>query len=276
MLGDSPILRRVALYVLALALFLIPLRLLSRSLTFFPDRVDSASLSARAEAYGLKPWLDHQGTRIGWIKHSPNSPSSLLIFHGNAGSAIDRAYLAEFLQLLDPPNAPDIFILEYPGYGDRPGHPSEESFTAAALAALKLFPPDSPPLILGESIGSGVAAQVAARAPEKICGLILLTPFTSLTAVGQHHYPWLPVRWLLADQFESQKALRNYSGPISFIVAGEDEVTPTALGLELFNSYSGPKKLFTVPRAAHNDAAINLPGASWQQALNFASGQFRP
>lgn len=271
MLRDNPILYRVVLYALGLALLLVPLRWLSRSLTFFPARPDSTSLAARAKAEGLQPWLDAHGMRIGWILPAPEPSASLLIFHGNAGSAIDRADFARFLQLLNPAANLTIYILEYPGYGDRAGSPSEESFVSAAVAALQLFPPQSPPIVLGESIGTGVASLAAAKLPERIRSLILLTPFTSLVAVGQQHYPWLPVRWVLADPFDSQKALRHFPGPVVFIVADEDEVTPAPLGLELYETYAGKKLLFRVPGASHNAAVGALPSASWREALRFAT-----
>lgn len=242
-----------------------PFRQFSRSLTFFPDRPATTELARRAAEGGLEPWFNQADERIGWKTQQGSPDSPLLILHGNAGSAVDRAELARFLQLLAPEDPRRIFILEYPGYGDRAGQPSEDSMVAAATAALKEF--STAPIVLGESIGSGVAALAAAVEPTRIRSLVLVTPFTSLVEVARYHYPWLPVGWLLADRFESAMALPKFPGPVAFILAGEDQITPTESGRQLYLQYPGPKVLHEVPGAGHNEAVYSLGSAGWQDIL---------
>lgn len=266
-------LRRLVFFLLALSLLLIALRLFSRTLTFFPSRETTPALATQAKASGLLPWLDKNGARIGWITPSGNPDAPILLLHGNAGMALDRNYLATILQTADPSNPRKIYLLEYPGYADRPGSPSQDAFIQAAAEALAELPSHAPPLVVGESIGSGVAALLAADHPELLSGLVLITPFTSLVAVGKIHYPWLPVRWLLADHFDSAHALSTYNGPVAFLVAERDEVTSARLGQALYEGYSGPKLLLIAPAAGHNEAAYVIPSSEWKRLLDHASSK---
>ena len=102
-------------------------------------------------------------------------------------------------------------ILEYPGYVDRPGLPSQTSFFRAADEAIQLLATNGPVYLVGESLGSGVAAYLAGTHPDKVAGVVLFAPYTRLTDVVQHHVRILPVRWLLTEPFPSevQRRLRN-------------------------------------------------------------------
>ena len=126
-----------------------------------------------------------------------------------------------------------------------------------------------PVFILGESLGSGVASYFAAQFPQQVAGLLLITPFSSLTDVAAHHYPFLPVRLLLRERYDSLEALSHYTGPVAFLLAGRDEVVSTSLGQQLYDSYKGRKWLHIEPRAGHNTLPYH-PGAPWwKQASTF-------
>jgi uncharacterized protein len=243
---------------------------LQRSMTFYPTRESPSAMEAMAAEGGLERWRAHDGQALGWVTRTGNPGKPLLIFHGNAGHAAYRAGLAQFLRASDQASDWKVYILEYPGYGDRGGSPSQEAFVGAALEALENFPKEALPVVLGESIGTGVAAGVAGRAPGRLRGLVLLTPFASLVDVAAHHYPFIPVRWLMADRFESDKALQNFKGPVSFIIAADDRVTPPESGHALHDGFTGPKRLFVVEGAGHNEAAGMLGTPKWREALSFA------
>jgi uncharacterized protein len=261
------IIRLVAAALLAYVLFAMATCSLQRSMIFFPSRAPAAELDALATLSGFVRWTAPDGTPIGW-KTSGDPPSqTAILFHGNAGHALHRAGLVGRLIEASPGLA--VHILEYPGYGDRDGSPSEASLTAAAIEAIEAV--HGRPLLVGESIGTGVACLAASAAPEKIAGLLLITPFDSLVSVAQHHYPWFPVRWIMTDRFDSAKALKNFPGPAAFVIAEHDEITPPESGQKLHDTYQGKKRLLVVKGARHNDATSRIPLPQWQNLIEFTT-----
>ena len=262
-------LQKLALVIFALGALLM-LTALQRQLIYFPGRAGGDELAALASRLGLQAWHDGTGSPIGWRSMAPSTARNrMLVFHGNAGYALDRQYFVAGFQALQ--EQWEVFLFEYPGYGARQGTPSEDSFKSAAADALKvLLAEDSRPVfITGESLGSGVASHLAATFPKQVAGLLLVTPFSSLVDVAAHHYPILPVRLLLSERYDSREALSHYAGPVAFLLAGRDEVVPTELGQQLYDSYNGPKWLHVETHAGHNTLPYN-PGAPWwQEASTF-------
>jgi uncharacterized protein len=261
------IIRLAGAVFLAYALFAVTTCSLQRSMIFFPTRAPAAELDALAELSGFARWKTPGGTPIGWKSLDGNPSRPAIIFHGNAGHALHRAGLADRLREASPDLT--VHILEYPGYGDRDGSPSEASLTAAAIEAIEAV--QGRPLLVGESIGTGVACLAASAAPGKIAGLLLITPFDSLVSVAQHHYPWFPVRWLMTDRFDSSKALKDFTGPAAFVIAEYDEITPPESGQKLHDTYQGKKRLLVVKGARHNDATSRIPLPQWQDLIEFTT-----
>jgi uncharacterized protein len=264
------VLRVVILVWLGLLAFL---ALSQRSMIYYPSRHDASSLERTAAAQGFEPWRNSQGETIGYRSlppaGDPRPPLAILILHGNAGYAMHRADYADILRAAAPDRAVSVYILEYPGYGARGGRPSQEAFLAAADEAVSTIPAEAPLILLGESIGTGVATATASANPERIAGLLLLTPFNSLANVAQHHYPLLPVGWIMRDQYPSEEWLKNYRGPIAIILAEDDTIVPAKFGQSLHDSYTGPKKLIIADQADHNDLLHTLPPSAWKEATAF-------
>jgi pimeloyl-ACP methyl ester carboxylesterase len=263
------IFRVVILVWLGLLAFL---ALSQRSMIYFPSKNDPANLARQASAQGFEPWTDPTGEIIGYrslaAADDPRPPAAILITHGNAGYAIHRADYSTILRAAAPNRALSIYILEYPGYGARTGQPSQPAFLGAADEAVALIPDNKPLILLGESIGTGVASATAAAHPDRVAGLLLLTPFDNLANVAQHHYPILPVRWILRDQYPSEEWLKQYQGPVAIIVAADDTIVPAKFGQKLHDTYAGPKKLIIAEHADHNDLLHTLPASAWQEALS--------
>lgn len=249
------------------------LAVVQRALIYHPLRLDAASCADLAEVQGFGAWRNAGGEAIGFRSlpdgDDRRAPLAVLLAHGNAGCALQRAEYAAPLRAAVPDRAVSVYLLEYPGYGARAGSPSQQSFVAAAEDALRSIPADVPVIVFGESIGSGVAAALANSDPDRVAGLVLLTPFDSLANVAQHHYPVLPVRWLLRDRYPSSEWLRSYRGPVAIIVAGRDTVVPARFGRQLHDGYQGPKLVITVEDADHNDVLYLLSESAWAQALTF-------
>ena len=162
----------------------------------------------------------------------------------------------------------DVFVLEYPGYGARAGSPGKDNFVAAAEAAFQLLPKNLPRYVVSESIGTGVAGELAKNHPAEIAGLALLAPYSDFAAVAQRRMPFLPAYFLVLDRFNPEECLKSYHGPVKFIVAGADEIIGAAAGEKLFAGYAGPKELQVFPGAHHNDVA-GQPAAWWREVFSF-------
>jgi pimeloyl-ACP methyl ester carboxylesterase len=231
---------------------------------YFPTKCTEPDALARAKEAGLEPWRDARGKLIGWKRPAPRATARLVVFHGNAGCAVDRSYYADAFGGLTGRAGWEVFIFEYPGFGSRDGSPGKDSFIAAGRAAVEeLLAADSRPLfLLGESIGSGSAAAIAGALPGKIAGAVMMIPFARLEEVAKAKLPWLPVGLLLRDKFDNIASLANYKRPVAFVIAENDEVVGAAQGRKLHAAYAGPKKLIVLPGATHNNFPTD-PDAQW-------------
>jgi len=240
---------------------------LQRRLLYFP-RVEPPNLQDRvATTERLERWKNSSGENIGWkrVASGQLSQGEVLITHGNAGCALDRV---EFVDALQSSAAFDVFVLEYPGYGDRPGAPSESAFFASAEKAFQALPKRAPVYLLGESLGTGVAAHLAGTHPSGVAGLLLFAPYNRLADVAQYHVRILPASWILRDRFESAADLEHYHGPVAIVVGEVDHVVPEKFGRRLYDSYSGPKRLWTIPKGSHE--TIHQQGAEfWNNVRAF-------
>ena len=265
--------RLAAIYAILLAV----LFALQDRLIYFPRTDSEPRLLLEARAAGLEPWRDARGQLIGWRRSAPTARCRAVLFHGNAGCAIDRAPFAEALGALADGQTWEVRIFEYPGYGARPGAPARKTIEDSARAALsELLTADSRPLfLLGESIGSGPACSLAAESGERIAGVGLVAPMSSLADTAAHHYPFVPVRWLLRGQFDNTAALRAYRGRVAFILAGEDEIVTTADGLHLHDGYGGPKFLKVLPGVGHNEIDQSPDAPWWSEMSDFLTSGTR-
>jgi uncharacterized protein len=238
-----------------------------RTFIYYPARADPATLEPHARREGLFPWRNAEGNFIGW-RSQQGAGIPVLILHGNAGHSLHRGYIVS--RLKDAGLAPPIFILEYPGYGGRAGNSNERNLVAAAVEAIDLI--GRQVILFGESLGTGVACAAAAQRPDRVRGLLLITPFDSLISVGKRHYPWAPVSLILRDRYDSSRALQNVRLPLAIIVAEGDNIIPADSAARLFESYSGPKRLWRVPGSGHNEVLQDLSDSELRAAYDFALG----
>ncbi len=239
----------------------VTLYLVQRQFIYFPTRQDLHQAELEATQRGLAPWL-HEGRFIGWQAPYPdgNATGSILVLHGNAGAAIHRTYFRDLFQSPALDARFDVYLLEYPGFGPRPGAPSEASLLYAADEAITQLQQDSqkPILLVGESLGTVVAAIAGSRQPDAVRGMLLVTPFPNLNMLARQHYPWLPA-WFLRDRFRADEALATFPGTVAFLIAGQDVIAPPSLGLAFFNGYPGIKRLWVEANAGHNSIDYSEP-----------------
>jgi uncharacterized protein len=262
---------------IAYSLFVLAATIFQRRLIYFPRTIPPALAEPAAAELGFVPWKNPSGQIIGWKLPATSSPTaSILITHGNAGCAIDRGYLANPIHDAAPV---DVYVLEYPGYGSRAGSPDKKSFLAAAGEAFGLLTNGLPKYLVSESLGAGVACDLARTHPTEVAGLVLFMPYHNLASVAQRKMPLLPAYFLLLDRFNPAECLKDYRGPVKIVLAGADEIIPVESGRRLFEGYHGPKTLQIIPGAHHNDIAGQSPEwwkevfSFWQQNQPAKSGQ---
>jgi hypothetical protein len=268
---DAPVgpLARIALAVaLGLAAVLALAWLAQRRLLYFPTRYDLAAATGPARRLGLEAWNDRGGAFAGWRSPHPGGApvARAVVLHGNAGAALDRTYLRDVLQAPGLPPM-EVILLEYPGYGPRPGAPTEASIVAAVVDAVDQLGPGLPVVLVGESLGSAAAALAAAERPG-VAGLLLLTPVASVTSLARRHYPFAPA-FLVRDAFRADEALPRYPGPVAFLVAGRDEVAFPDLARDLFAARTGPKRLWEEPEGRHNTVGYRPGDPLWADVTAF-------
>jgi hypothetical protein len=249
------------------ALFCAGVFLFQRSLLYFPTKIPTDAVESAAKEHGFIPWKNPAGQIIGWkMPATGTAAASVLIVHGNAGCALNRDYLAQPIHAAGTPV--DVFVLEYPGYGARPGSPSKAAMVAAAEEAFGLLPSALPRYVVSESIGAGVAGELARNHPTEVAAMALIVPYDNLASVAQKHFPFLPAYFLLRDRFNPAKCLKSYHGPIQFVLAGADEILGPETGKRLYDSYAGPKNLQLIAGAHHNDVA-GQPASWWRAVFEF-------
>jgi pimeloyl-ACP methyl ester carboxylesterase len=259
--------RAILVAVLAYLLVCLYVFIRQRAMLYHPQAASEDQMQQWAREAGMSRWLDKKGKPVGWMVDGEESGPPVVIFQGNAGNAFGRIELIGRLRAAGARGR--IFVMDYPGYGSAAGSPSQRSLTGAAERALDVIA--GRVIIVGESLGTGVAAQVAEKRPDKIQGIILITPFDSMTSAASHHYPWLPVGLLLLDRFDSASALRTFPGPVAIIFAENDETTPPDGARRLFAGLQGPKQIWEARSSGHNDAASNLSAEEWRSVWKFVS-----
>jgi len=237
-----------------------------RHLLFLPTIISMDTARQLAVQRGVVPWLNSQGEIIGW-RMAARAPASgsVVIVHGNGGTALRLTDLAGSIR--DSLNL-DAYLLEYPGYGQRGGSPSETSLLAAADEGWETLPTNRPAYVVSESLGTGVAAHLAQKYPNQVAGLLMFVPYDRLASVAQNHYPILPAYLLLVDRFAPVDWLADYHGPIKIVLAGQDEIIPIARGQALYDGYRGPKSLQIIPEARHGDTIEQSP-EWWRNVMQF-------
>ena len=246
------------------------LYLLQDKMIFFPQPT-AADNRARYAEHQIRI-QNGEVTLTGWFfKDRIGAASPLLVYYGGNAEdvSLNFADLGRF-------NTGSFLFMNYRGYGGSGGKPSEEALLSDALfvldhmlAAEKIDPGHV--VLMGRSLGSGVAVHVAAQ--RMVGGVILVTPFDSLVNVARAHYPIFPVRWLLRHRFDSARLAPHITAPALFLTATDDAVVPVRFAHSLETQWGGPATSVAVAGVGHNDiesspvywSAINRTLSDFQQ-----------
>jgi fermentation-respiration switch protein FrsA (DUF1100 family) len=248
----------VAGFVAVITAVLALIWLVQRRLIYFPFGAVPAPSAIGLTGVEPVTFVTSDGfTLSGWFfAASGRSPRvTVLVFNGNAGNRAYRGALAAALRR----HGLQVLLIDYRGYGGNPGAPSEKGLAADARAARAYLAGRSDVdlsrlVYFGESLGTAVAVDLAAEHPP--AALVLRSPFTSLADIGQHHYPFLPVRLLLRDRFSAIDRIRRIRVPLLVIAGGRDRIVPIDHSRRLYEAAMDPKTLLVLPDADHNDDAL--------------------
>jgi uncharacterized protein len=251
-------------------LLLVCMMFLEESLIFFPSRYPEGDWQPN----NLKvedAWFEAaDGTRLhGWYAPVEKPLCAILFCHGNGGNI---TYSADQIRMLTRHVGASVLEFDYRGYGRSEGKPSEQGILADARAARAWLAQkegiaETDIVLLGESLGGGVAVDLAASDGAR--ALVLESTFSSLPDVAAHHYPWLPVRLLMRSKLDSASKIASYRGPLLQCHSIADTIVPYRFGLKLFEAANEPKELITWPGGGHNEY---LPPAYYAKLKRFLQG----
>jgi alpha-beta hydrolase superfamily lysophospholipase len=244
-----------AVFIIYLALFL-----LQRYLIFpaYIANMSNGALRMPAD-YGLKDFKEisfttHDNVRlVAWVHPPAKGMPIVVYFHGNAMHIAGR--IPRYIALADAGYG--VMALSWRGYGRSEGSPSEIGLyndARSALDWLKANYPSTHILLFGESLGTGVAVQMATEYP--VAGVILQSPYRSITQMT-HEIDWyLPfIQYFVRDSFDSFSKVGHLQAPVLIFHGTKDEVVPFAHGKALNTKIASRHEFIAVPNAGH----VNIP-----------------
>jgi len=192
------------------------------------------------EEIKLKSWL---------IEKDFKKYKTLVLFHGNAGHLSNRIYKLNELYKLDI----NILLISWRGFSGNRGSPTEQNLYKDAEAAIKWLNEkkinNNQIILYGESLGSGVAVELGKK--NNFSSIILESPFTSIENSAKIYYPYLPVRLLLKDRYDSIGKIKMITTPILIMHGEKDDVVPISMGKELFEKANSPKHSYFTSEDDH-------------------------
>jgi fermentation-respiration switch protein FrsA (DUF1100 family) len=237
-----------------------------RALMYFPETVRTPPAEAEF-AQAEEVMLDSaDGVRvIVWHVAPRDERPVWLYFHGNGGAL--RYRLDRFRELTAQGDG--LVAISYRGYAGSTGKPSEaglitDAHTAYAFAR-KRYPAERIRL-WGESLGTGVAVALAAERP--VARVVLEAPFLSAVDIAARAYPFVPVRWLMKDQFRSDLRVAKITAPVLILHGDRDQVVPISSGQQLYKLIRSPKRFVRVPGAGHENLSSFGVAEAVQKFLN--------
>ena len=251
----------VLLYVgLVLLLYLVQARLV-----YFPTRTIWATPAAVGLDFETVRFEAEDGVTLsGWFIPAEETDDVVLFFHGNAGNISHRLESIELFHRLGL----NVFIVDYRGYGQSEGSPSEEGTYRDAAAAWRYLVEERQVepghiILFGRSLGGAVATWLASQRQPK--SLILESTFTSVPDIGALQFPFLPVRSLARIRYNSFERLPQINVPVLVVHSPQDEVIPYDHGQQLFEAANEPKQFIQL-RGGHNEGFV-ITGQPYEAGL---------
>jgi fermentation-respiration switch protein FrsA (DUF1100 family) len=223
-----------------------------RRLMYFPDSKHILPAQAGLPNVSERILNSPDGARnVVWYgKAKPGQPT-LLYFHGNGGGLAERA--DRFRHFMG--QGWGVYMMAYRGYAGSTGYPTEANNIADARRAYDALVQEGVPassiILYGESLGTNVATRMAAE--KASAGLILEAPYTSVLDIALTDYPFLPVRLLLSDRYETDKVIPQVRVPLLILHGKQDDVIPVSMAHKLHQLANEPKRVVILPEGEHSD-----------------------
>lgn len=250
--------------------------LVQNRLLYFPHRYSLQEAEGRARGLDLTFWPDRSRDYYGFIDNvGPHQPEGvILLFHGNAGSALDRTYYISQLEHLGY----RVILCEYPGFGARPGNRRQRDLVASGIEAARAGSVQfrRPLILMGESLGCGVASAVAASGQVQVQAVLLITPWDTLPDLAQRLYWFFPARLFTRDTYNNIRNLQGYAGTVGVVMAEKDEIIPCQNTQRLFDALACDKQMWALPGVGHNTWPSAVDENWWRRVMGFLTSQPQP
>jgi uncharacterized protein len=185
---------------------------------------------------------DNINLKAWYYKKNLNNYKTILFLHGNAGSLKNRIHKINHFKDIKI----NFLLLSWRGFSGNKGKPNEKGLYEDARSAVRWLNDqgieNKDIIIYGESLGTGIASEIAQN--KKFAGIILESPFTSMIDTGYDKYPFLPVKLLLKDKYESNKKIKNINSPILIMHGKIDNIVPFYMGKKMYELANEPKYFY--------------------------------
>ena len=209
-----------------------------RKLLYHPSEnnyLDETNLNHKIE----RVYIQSDNELVAWHYTNDKKFKTILFFHGNAGRLDNRIYKLNELSKLDV----NYLIVAYRGFSGNKGKPNETGLYMDSIAAKNwlnnIGVKDKSIILYGESLGTAVAVNLASK--YKFSGIILESPFTSMVKLAKKYYPYLPVKILLKDKYETENKLKKINVPILIMHGEKDTIVPFEMGKKIYDKSTQPK-----------------------------------
>ena len=219
---------------------LIVLFIFQRNLMYHPNENNYFGDKLEVEIENVKITTSDNINLLGWFHNKDlNKFKTIVYFHGNAGRLDNRIYKLNYFKNMDV----NFLIIAWRGFSGNKGKPSEEGLYEDGKSTIEwlknLGVTEKDIILYGESLGTGIATEIAQN--NEFAGLILETPFTSMTEAAKNFYPYIPVGLLLKDKYKNDKKIKNIYTPL-FVMHGEsDQIVPFWMGKKIYEIANQPK-----------------------------------
>ena len=230
----------LTIFIIAYFLILITTYIFQRNLLYHPQENNYFGDELNISIEKVKIKTQDNIDLLSWY-HNKNLDDykTILFLHGNAGSLHNRIHKINHFKDMDV----NFLLVAWRGFSGNKGEPTEKGLYEYARSSVTWLKSkgvkENNIIIYGESLGTGVATEIAQN--KNFAGIILESPFTSMIDAGKDKYPYLPVKFLLKDKYESDKKIKNINRPILIMHGKVDNIVPFHMGKKMYDLANEPK-----------------------------------
>ena len=231
------------IFILIYLFILISTYLFQRNLLYHPTENNYSGDQLLVSVEKIKIKTKDNIELLSWYHNKNiNDYKTILFLHGNAGTLENRIHKINHFKDMNI----NFLLVAWRGFSGNKGKPTEKNLYEDARSAVQWLESKGIKknniIIYGESLGTGVATEIAQN--KNFAGIILESPFTSMIEAGKDKYPYLPVKFLLKDKYESEKKIKNIKSPILIMHGKVDNIVPFYMGKKMYELANQPKYFY--------------------------------